>query len=306
VIPLESDGLLLVNKPSGPTSHDIVDGVRRATGLRRVGHAGTLDPLASGLLPLVLGRATRLVRFLPDAPKTYVGTFRLGRTTDTDDRAGEITSEHTGPLPAPEQVEAAARELERRRLQLPPAYSARRVKGRRLYELARKGVPVDAAPAEVRVTRFEPSRTAEPGTYEFLAEVSAGTYIRGLVRDLGRDLGCGGVLESLIRTIIGPLRLEDALPWTPQAPPEKARVLQALIPVERMPLAPPPLALVDAAAAHRFTRGGSLAPPEEAPDSGLVRVLAAEGVLLGIGEIRDGRLRPRVVIAPSSGSPSER
>jgi tRNA pseudouridine55 synthase len=295
-----TEGLLLVNKPSGPTSHDIVDGVRRATGLRRVGHAGTLDPLASGLLPLVLGRATRLVRFLPDAPKTYEGTFRLGLTTDTDDRAGEITSEHDGPLPAPGQVEAAARELERRGMQVPPAYSARRVQGRRLYELARKGVPVDAAPAEVRVTRFEPTRTADPGTYGFLAEVSAGTYIRGLVRDLGRDLGCGGVLESLIRTRIGPLRLEDALTWTPEGSPEEAAVLQALVPVEQMPLAPPALAL-EAAEAHRFTRGGTLAPPGDAPDSGLVRVLAAEGALLGIGEVRDGLLRPRVVIAPSSG-----
>ena len=166
------DGLLLVDKPTGPTSHDIVHRVRRASGVRRVGHAGTLDPLASGLLPLVLGRATRLVRFLPHSPKTYTGRLQLGRTTNTDDVTGEILSDHEGALPGAEQVLAAARKLEGRQFQIPPAFSARRVEGRRLYELARKGQAVEARPTEIVVTRFTLSPTDSPETYEFTAEVS--------------------------------------------------------------------------------------------------------------------------------------
>jgi tRNA pseudouridine55 synthase len=287
---------LLVDKPSGPTSHDIVARVRRACGVRRVGHAGTLDPLATGLLPLVVGRATRLVRFLPDSPKTYRGRLRLGRTTTTDDETGDVLSEHEGDPPAAERVLAAARACEGRQAQLPPAFSARRVAGRRLYELARKGVTATPSPADVEIHRFELRPTDHPALYDFIAEVSAGTYIRALARDLGQALACGGVLTSLVRTRIGPLRLADAPTW-PDPGPDRPWLLDALIPLDRMPLTPPPLDLADPDDARRFALGAAVRPGgDRAAGSGLVRVLHPDGTLLGIGERRDGVLQPRVVL----------
>jgi tRNA pseudouridine55 synthase len=290
------DGLLLVDKPSGPTSHDVVDRVRRASGVRRVGHAGTLDPMARGLLPLVLGRATRLVRFLPDSPKTYEGSLRLGRTTTTDDETGDVLAEHEGPLPSAAQVLAASRGLEGRQSQVPPAFSARRVEGRRLYDLARRGLTVTARPTEVEVGRFELAPTGRPDVYEFAAEVSAGTYIRALARDLGRDLGCGGLLLSLVRTGIGPMRLADARGW-PDGGPDRSWVLDGLLPLERMPLGPPPLRLARADEARRFTLGGIVRVGRDPGVRRLVRVMDDRDALLGIGEIVEDGLHPRVVVA---------
>ena len=146
-------GLLLLDKPEGPTSHDIVARVRRATGQRRIGHAGTLDPLASGLLPLVLGRPTRLVRFMPHSPKSYQGVIQIGCRSDTDDITGKILERCEGSLPTAEQVLEAARGLEGISAQIPPAFSARKIGGRRMYELARQGVQVEAKATDIEVTR---------------------------------------------------------------------------------------------------------------------------------------------------------
>ena len=188
------DGLLLIDKSSGPTSHDVVQSVRRLTGQRRVGHAGTLDPLATGLLPVLLGRATRLARFLPHSPKHYEGLLRLGLTTVTDDITGEELTCHAGTLPDPASVAAAAERLQGSHPQIPPAVSARKVGGKRLYRLARQGIRVEAAPRQVDVNRFEIAPVKDdPAQYEFSAEVSGGTYVRALIRDLGAALGCGGV-----------------------------------------------------------------------------------------------------------------
>jgi tRNA pseudouridine55 synthase len=296
VSPPVHDGLLLVDKPTGPTSHDIVNRVRRAANLRRVGHAGTLDPMASGLLPLVLGRATRLVRFLPNGPKTYVGRLQLGHATTTDDVTGDVLAEHGGPLPAAERVLAAARDLEGRQSQIPPAFSARRLEGRRLDELSRRGVTVKVPPVEVEVVRFELAPTDREDLYEFTAEVSAGTYVRALARDLGQALGCGGVLASLVRTAIGPMQLTEAHPW-PDGAPDTTWLAAGLIPLERMPLTPPPVRLGDAGDAHRFTLGATIPIAPDSPTRGLLRVLDPEGALLGIAETLDDRLHPKVVIA---------
>ena len=141
------EGLLLVDKSAGLTSHDVVSRVRRGCQLRRVGHAGTLDPMATGLLPLVLGRATRLVRFLPHSPKEYTGSLRLGVTTNTDDRTGRVLTRHRGPLPEADRVVAAARVLEGTHAQVPPDVSARHIGGRRMYELAREGAKIEAPAA---------------------------------------------------------------------------------------------------------------------------------------------------------------
>jgi tRNA pseudouridine55 synthase len=288
------DGLLLVHKPPGPTSHDIVDRVRRGSGARRVGHAGTLDPPASGLLPLVLGRATRLVRYLPDSPKTYVGLLRLGRTTTTDDATGETVTEHAGPLPTPERVSAAAAGLVGRQAQVPPAYSARQIGGQRLYALARRGVVVAAPPAEIDVRRFDLAPTERPELWEFTAEVSCGTYVRALARDLGRALACGGSLESLVRSRIGPLRIEDAHAL-PEDGPDRAWVATRLIPLDELPLVLPAARLATEESARRF-RLGTAVPGASGEVSGPVSVLAPNGCLLGVAEPRDGLLQPRVVL----------
>ncbi|GAG07552.1 unnamed protein product, partial [marine sediment metagenome] len=187
------DGLLLIDKANGPTSHDVVQSVRRLTGQRRVGHAGTLDPLATGLLPVLLGRATRLARFLPHSPKHYDGLLRLGLTSVTDDITGEALTRHTGTLPDPATVIAAAERLEGSYPQIPPTVSARKVGGKRLYRLAREGIRAEVAPRQVDVSRFEVAPIEDdPAQYEFSAEVSGGTYVRALIRDLGAALGCGG------------------------------------------------------------------------------------------------------------------
>ena len=293
------DGLLLLDKPSGPTSHDLVDRVRRATGERRVGHAGTLDPLASGLLPLVLGRATRLVRFLPASPKAYEGVLRLGLTTRTDDVAGEVLARHDGELPSGARVLAAAGRLAGDHLQRPPAVSARKVGGRRLYRLARQGLVVEAEPRAVSVYRFELAELPDdPARFSFEAEVSGGTYVRSLVRDLGQDLGCGAIVTSLRRTAIGPMRPSPGLSVDPEGGVDADRLLQHLVALEDMPLCVPPFRLREAADAVRFAAGAAFSiGPTDLPD-GPCRILDAEGRLLGVADHLQGIVRPRVVLVP--------
>jgi tRNA pseudouridine55 synthase len=290
------DGLLLVDKPSGPTSHDIVATVRRVSGQRRVGHAGTLDPLASGLLPLVLGAATRLVRFLPASPKDYTGTLRLGLTTHSDDVTGEVLEQHRGELPDRENVVAAAAKMCGRLLQDPPAVSARKVGGQRLYRLARRGVVVKAPPAEVEVRSFDLEATASPAVYRFITRVSAGTYVRALVRDLGLALGCGGAVESLRRTAIERMEPDSGLAFDNDRPPSVELLRERLIPPASMPLVLPPLRLEEAEQARRFLHGDAVSVAAAEPSQGSVAVYAADGRLLGVADRAERLLRPRVVL----------
>ncbi len=297
------EGLLLLDKPVGPTSHDIVASVRRATRTRRVGHAGTLDPAASGLLPVLLGRATRLVRFLPHAPKRYEGKIRLGIRTTTDDAAGEVTARHEGGLPGPDEVLAAAARLRGPLLQAPPAVSAKSVGGVRAYELARRGRPFSPRRVPVEVFRFDLEPGDEAAEWAFTAEVSAGTYLRALARDLGDMLGCGAILAGLRRTSIGPLDLAEAIAWTPGAPPGLEVIEAAVVPLERMPLACPRVQLSKPADERRFLSGQEIEPATEAVPAGPIAVLSPDAELLGIADGDSGRIRPRVVLAarPSSG-----
>lgn len=292
------EGLLLADKPEGPTSHDIVAHVRKATGQRRIGHAGTLDPMASGLLPLVLGRATRLVRFLPQSPKEYVGLLRLGLTTRTDDVTGEVLSRHEGPLPSPAEVLRAARSFRGRLLQEPPAVSARKVGGERLYLLSRRGLDVRAKPAEIEVLTFDLQPGEDPGTFRFVARVSPGTYIRALARDLGRALGCGGTLAALRRTAVGPMAPDPRLAPEAGGAVRAESLRAALIPLERLPLTPPAVRLEDEAEAGRFLHGGNVPAPPGAPEKGLAAVFSPAGALLGIAEIAKAVLGPKVVLPP--------
>ena len=288
------EGLLLVDKPTGPTSHDIVALARRITGQRRIGHAGTLDPMASGLLPLVLGRATRLVRFLPRSPKLYEGKILLGVTTETDDMTGAVLARHGGELPSPSAVREAAGRLVGRIAQVPHAVSARRVGGERLYRLARSGRAVAAPPATIEVFRLEfaPGPTADEWT--LVAEVSSGTYVRALARDLGASLGCGAALAGLRRLAIGPMTLEGAVRLDDAM--AAASLLDAIVPLEAMPLEPPPVELPDEAACSRFGAGLPVPLPAGSPPAGMVRALSPASGLLGIGEAGGGLLHPRVVL----------
>ena len=204
-------GLLLVDKPTGPTSHDVVQTVRRGLGVRRVGHTGTLDPLASGLLLVCVGPATRLVDYYHALPKSYEGTVRLGAVTSTDDATGEIRSESDAWRTVTEEAAASAlAALVGTHLQRPPAYSAKRVGGRRAHREARAGRDVELVPNTVTVHSLD-LLEFEPPDVLVRVTVSTGTYIRALARDLGASLGCGAHLAELRRTAIGPFDVREAV-----------------------------------------------------------------------------------------------
>ncbi|MDP3911595.1 MAG: tRNA pseudouridine(55) synthase TruB [Gemmatimonadales bacterium] len=201
--------MVLVAKPAGPTSHDVVDIVRRALGVRRVGHLGTLDPFAAGLLVLVVGRATRLATFAAGWSKAYDGVIRLGVTTDTDDGTGRVLN----AVPDPVEEAQVARVMASFRgtyEQRPPAYSAVKIAGERAYARARRGEMVEPAPRRVDIRSLEMTGFAAPDV-RFAAVVSGGTYLRSLARDIGEALGCGAHLAALRRTAVGELQLGDAV-----------------------------------------------------------------------------------------------
>ena len=278
--------MLLVVKAAGPTSHDVVDVVRRVLGVRRVGHLGTLDPFADGLLVLVVGRATRLAQFAAGWRKEYRGTMRLGVTTTTDDRTGApvATSESWRGLDRA-AVEAA---LARRRgsgMQRPPAHSAVKVAGERAYRRARRGEAVELAPRAVEVVALALEEWAPP-ELRFRATVSAGTYLRSLARDVGEDLGCGAHLTALTRTAVGPFRLEQAAaPETVTA----ADLRPASLLVESLPRRE-----LDAVERAAVLHGRPLAARNDA--SAPVALLFA-GEVVAVAERQGDVLKPRVVLA---------
>jgi tRNA pseudouridine55 synthase len=224
-------GLAVVDKPSGPTSHDVVDRVRRALGVRRVGHTGTLDPMATGVLPVLVGKATRLARFYSGGEKRYLARVRFGYATSTDDRTGEPLGPDRGASLERAALEEACRALTGELLQIPPTYSAKRVEGRRLYELARAGKPVPREASRVHVHRLAVGAIEGPEA-ELDVSCSAGTYVRSLARDLGDRLGLGGHLTALQRTESGGFAIGEAValdvfeahPW------ERTLPLRSLLP----------------------------------------------------------------------------
>lgn len=206
-------GLLNIHKPSGPTSHDIVAGVRRGSGERRVGHGGTLDPLAEGVLVLALGRATRLLEYMTGSQKAYDATVKLGVTTDSYDAEGEVVGER--PVPAGLSAGDVERALDAFRgtiQQTPPVYSAVKVGGKTAYSRVRAGEEVELKPREVTISSLT-LRAFDPPTVGLSVTCSAGTYIRSLAHDLGQALGTGAMLSGLVRTGSGPFRLADAVGW---------------------------------------------------------------------------------------------
>lgn len=288
--PVPPEGLLLVDKPAGITSHDVVDRVRRSLGTRKVGHAGTLDPAATGLLLLGVGRATRLLRFLGDLPKGYEGVGLLGVETDTLDADGTVVRERPDEAASvgAGALAAAMAELVGEIDQVPPAHSAVKVGGRKLYEAARAGERLEAAPRRVRVFAFDLVRF-DPPRFAFSASVSGGTYIRSLVAEVGARLGCGAHLAALRRVSIGRFRVEDAL--GPDAPGRPRPVEEAVAHLPGLTLHPEEARV----AAH-----GSVLGP--AGLAGPYRVLAPDGTLIGVYRDDGPRAVPEVILAsPAAG-----
>jgi tRNA pseudouridine55 synthase len=276
---------VLVDKPAGPTSHDVVQRVRRLLATRAVGHTGTLDPFATGLLVVLVGRATRLARFVEAQAKTYLATTRLGFATDTDD--------HTGaPLGPPADVSGVSEAEVRAALagflgpqrQRPPRYSAKHVEGERSYRRARRGEAVDPAETDVTVHRVELVSFAPP-ELSFRVTVSAGTYVRALARDLGRQLGGGGHLAALRREAIGPLRVEDAVPLE--------QLTAAALQPPRAALGHLPALELDAPSRVAVSHGRAV--PAEAGAAGDVALVHA-GELVAVARVDAGWLRPSVVL----------
>jgi tRNA pseudouridine55 synthase len=205
-----TSGILNINKPRGVTSFSVVRLIRRLTGVKRVGHAGTLDPIADGVLPICLGSATRVVEYLVGAPKAYAATVRLGSATDTYDSEGAVTSTGDYSHVTREQVESALLELTGAIQQRPPAYSALKFEGQPLYRYARAGKEAPRPPRTVQVHKLE-LRSFAPPLVELSMEVGRGAYVRSLAHDLGERLGCFGHLERLTRTRTGPFDIERAI-----------------------------------------------------------------------------------------------
>lgn len=252
-------GFLNINKSGGMTSHDVVARVRRLVGRGvKVGHAGTLDPMATGVLPLALGTATRLIEYLADARKGYRAIVALGVTTTTDDAEGEILEER--PIPPLDQptIEAVFAALRGPIMQIPPMYSALHHQGQRLYDLARAGMTVERAPRPVTIDRLELLHlsSAPPITLTLDVACSKGTYIRSLARDLGTALGCGAHLSALERTFVGAFRLDEAVSLEALQQPGVALATYLLPPV--VAIADWPAVTLTAAQCQRVRNGQAL------------------------------------------------
>jgi tRNA pseudouridine55 synthase len=301
------DGLLLIEKDPGFTSHDVVQRVRRILKQKKIGHCGTLDPDATGLLLLTLGTGTRLTRFLIRAPKVYEGTIRFGVATDTYDASGKVLSEAPAEAVAAlttEQVAAAMHGFEGEIQQQPPPYSAKKVQGVKFYELARRGEEVPTEPKEVTVYELNPIGEIEDGRLRFHLACSSGTYARGLAHDLGAALGVGAHLTDLRRTRIGTFRTEDAVPIARLEAAVQAGepVGPAWIPFDQIPL-PFGEVTADPQQEHRIHHGQTVLVRELAGEEGdWVKLINRRRELIAVGTVVErigsagvGIVQPKVV-----------
>lgn len=293
-------GLLLVDKPAGPTSHDIVSRARRALGRRRVGHTGTLDPFATGLLLLLFGRSTRLAEYFHVLDKEYRATLRLGVETETHDRTGAVatTSEAWREL-GREDLEAVLDSLRGELRQRPPAYSAKQVDGRRAHRAARAGEEVELEAEDVTIHRLELTRL-DPPEAELRAVVGTGTYVRALARDLGRELGVGAHLAALRRTRIGPFLVDDAVPGDELEPGVTVEGGQVRAPADAVAWLPSRRISDEerrrVAHGQRIERGELLAGADGAePEPGDPVALVGTAGLAAVAELMPGALQPRKV-----------
>ena len=305
----EPTGVLNINKPAGMTSHDVVEAVRKLLGVRRVGHTGTLDPQATGVLPLCVGRATKIAQYLTQADKEYVLTLRLGIATDTQDATGREVSRVEEVRVSRAEVEALLPRFRGTILQVPPLFSAKRVGGERLYHLARRGQVVERAPVAVTIHALELLGMEGP-CVRLRVHCSKGTYARALCDDIGRTLGVGGHLQDLVRTRSGRFALAEALSLEALAERVRAgRLDEVLMPVGEA-LAHLPAVRVAPEASRAVMHGAALAAsavvsfPAEITKGALARVLGYRRQLLSLAESTiDGHEFPgsdprRVVLQP--------
>jgi tRNA pseudouridine55 synthase len=284
---VELSGVIVVDKAPGCTSHDVVNRVRRIAGTRRIGHLGTLDPLATGVLPLVVGRATRLAQFFSAGAKRYDAWIRFGQSTDSYDRDGAPTSEPVTPAFTRAELERALNAFRGTFLQTPPPVSAKKVAGVPAYKLARKKVEVELTPVEVTVNALDLA-AFEPPLARVLICCSAGTYVRGIAHELGRKFGCGAYLDSLRRTASGEFTEDEARTIEELATlAEAGRLTDALIAGSAL-LPQFPSEPVDALTAGQIRQGRDfrVSPFRVRPDAKYVKALAPDGELVAIGEAR--------------------
>jgi tRNA pseudouridine55 synthase len=297
------DGWLIVDKPSGIGSTDVVNKVKRLFDAQKAGHGGTLDPLATGLLPVAFGAATKTVPYVMDGTKTYRFTLKFGEARDTDDADGQVIAT-SDARPTDEQIQAALPAFRGDIMQVPPIYSAIKVSGERAYDLAREGQTVELAPRPARVDRFELVERADADTAIFHVESGKGVYMRSLARDLAKACGTVGHIAALRRLRVGPFREEHGIPLdkllvpgdTPPPSPD------LLLPVTTALADIPALAVTEAEAIRLF-QGQALSlvdlmgrvPDAADPNGGLVRAMAG-GRLIGLCRLEDGWMHPERVL----------
>jgi tRNA pseudouridine55 synthase len=279
------DGAIVVDKPEGWTSHDVVAKMRGITRTKRIGHLGTLDPIATGVLPLVLERATRLAQFYTRSDKIYEGTVRFGWSTTTYDRAGEATSEKKDVQLDRAELEALLEQFRGKIRQTPPPVSAKKVDGRRAYDLARQSIAVELEPVEIAIYELT-LESVEGAIARLRVHCSGGTYMRSLAHDLGRLMGCGAHLQDLRRTAsaefaIGEARTLEQL----QSLAADDRLVDAIVPASQMLPGMPGVYVDDVTVAHiRHGRNFPASPFRSEPASRYVKALTRQGDLVAIGE----------------------
>ena len=284
----EPSGLLIVNKHSGVTSHDIVGKVRRLFGTRRVGHTGTLDPMASGVLVVLVGRAAKAAEYLVADEKKYKALLCLGLTTDTEDTTGTVLST-SEEIPSRDLVLEGCEKFVGEIQQIPPMYSALKVDGQKLCDLARRGVTVERKPRPVTVHSLDCHPTDRADAYELEVHCSSGTYIRTLCADIGAALGCGGAMGSLCRTETGGFSLSDAHTVAELEEMTEEERLACLIPTERLFDSLPAVRLPEFF--ERLCRGGCEIYQKklrtDLPVGQRVRLCTADGTFFALGEVRE-------------------
>ena len=302
------NGILVLNKPAGPTSFDMVRLVKRLTGLRRVGHGGTLDPAASGVLPILLGQATRISEYLLTGRKAYRAELHLGVVTNTYDSEGEILSNVDASDATEAQVESALAAFRGASLQTPPMHSAIKQKGQPLYKLARQGIEVKREPRAVEVYRLDLCRW-QPPKFTLEVECSKGTYIRSLAHDLGTALGYGAHLRSLVRTRVGPFSITDALGMEALFDAAHGGYLHTCAFAMDWPLMDIPAAILDSDEVAEVRQGRSIEidpsflrnGEREWPGETSCRAFDPDGVLVGLLtlDVEGAALRPTKIFPPS-------
>jgi tRNA pseudouridine55 synthase len=288
------NGLLVIDKPSAMTSHDVVSRLRRATGESMVGHLGTLDPMATGVLPLLLGKYTRLAQFFGPLPKAYTGAIRFGFSTDTYDADGIAVAQAVTRLPTNEEIQAAAVHFRGQVEQTPPQFSAKKVDGKPAYKAARRGEMVELKPVSLTIEEFVIGEL-EGECAEFTMRISSGGYVRSVAHDLGRALGCGAHLARLRRIAAGPFTLEQALTLDEMCALAAAGTLEQSLPHPRTLLPELPATTADIWVAGRLRNGNAVNLPEFS-NAPLAKVFAGQRDLVAIVRRVAGTLFQPIVV----------